>query len=124
MSHRNSVHAIRRSFSPLVVALESIYEEDGDAEAFGLAKLVKSYNFIATVSMLCDALDPVARLSTALQAKALDFAELSFLVDTCTADLQAMMNSPNEATEYFKMIDTLLLTELKEWDLQVFDQMK
>ena len=29
--HRNSVHAIRRSFSPLVVALESIYEEDGDA---------------------------------------------------------------------------------------------
>ena len=124
LSHRNSVHAIRRSFSPLVVALESIYEEDGDAEAFGLAKLVKSYNFIATVSMLCDALDPVARLSTALQAKALDFAELSFLVDTCTADLQAMMNSPNEATEYFKMIDTLLLTELKEWDLQVSDQMK
>ena len=79
LSHCSSIRAIRQSFSLLAVALEFIYEED-DAEAFGLAKLVKSYNFIATVSMLCDALDPVARLSTALQAKALDFAELSFLV--------------------------------------------
>ena len=92
LSHRNAVHAIRRSLSPLVAALESIYEVQGDAEAFGLAKLVKSYNFIASVSMLCDALDPVAGLCTALQAKTLDFAELNFLVDTCTADLEAMMN--------------------------------
>ena len=124
LSHRNSVHAIRRSFSPLVVALESIYEEQGDAKAFGLAKLVRSYNFIAAVSMLCDALDPVARLCTALQAKTLDFAELSFLVDACIADLEAMLNSPDEATEQFKKIDTLLSTELQEWDLQVSDEMK
>ena len=124
LSHRNSVHAIRRSFSPLVTTLESIYEEGGDAEAFGLAKLVKSYNFVATVSMLCDALDPVARLCTALQAKTLDFAEHNFLVDTCTADLEAMMNSPDEATEHFKRIGTLLTTELKEWNLQVSDDMK
>jgi hypothetical protein len=124
LSHRNSVHAIRQSFSPLVVALESIYEENDDAEAFGLAKLVKSYNFIASVSMLCDALDPVARLCTALQAKVLDFAELNFLVDTCIGDLQAMMSSPSEATEYFKKVDTLLSTELKEWDLEVSDDKK
>ena len=41
LSHRNSFHAIRRSFSPLVATLESIYEEGGDAEAYGLAKLAK-----------------------------------------------------------------------------------
>ena len=62
------------------MALESIYEEDGDTEAFGLAKLVKSYNFITAVSMPCDALDPVAALCTALQAKSLDLAELNILV--------------------------------------------
>ena len=101
-----------------------VYEEEGDGEAFGLAKLVKSYNFIAIVSMLCDALDPVARLCTALQAKTLDFAELNFLVDTCTADLEAMMSYPNDTTEHFKKIDTLLSTELKEWDLHVSDEMK
>ena len=121
LSHRNSVHAIRRSLSPLVVTLESIYEDQGDAEAFGLAKLVKSYNFIAAVCMLCDAL---ARLCTALQAKTLDFAELNFLVDTCIADLEAMLNSPEEATEHIKNIDNLLFTELKEWNLQVSDEMK
>ena len=124
LSHRNSVHAIRRSFSPLVVTLKSIYENEGDAEAYGLAKLVKSYHFIAVVSMLCDALDPVARLCTALQAKTLDFAELNFLVDTCTADLRAMMNSLDEETEHFRKISTLLATELKEWDLQVSDDRK
>ena len=64
--------------------------------------------------MLCDALDPVARLCTALQAKTLDFAELDFLVDTCTADFEAMMNSPDEATEHFKRIEILLSNELKE----------
>ena len=95
LSHRSA-----GSLSPLVAALESIYEKQGDAETFGLAKLVKSCNFIASVSMFCDALDPVAGLCTALQAKTLDFAELNFLVDTCTADLEAMMNSPDEATGY------------------------
>lgn len=41
-----------------------VYEEEGDAEAFGLVKLVKSYDFIAIASMLCDALDPVASSSS------------------------------------------------------------
>ena len=53
---------------------------------------------LLAVSMLCDALDSVA-LCTALQAKTLDFAELNFLADTCIADLEAMMNSPDEADE-------------------------
>ena len=60
------------------------------------------YDFIATVSMMCDALDPVAKLCTALQAKSLDFAEFTFIVDACITDLQAMVDSPDEATEYFK----------------------
>ena len=43
LSHSNAVHVIRRSISSLVAAFESIYEEQGDAEAFGLAKLVTTY---------------------------------------------------------------------------------
>lgn len=50
--------------------------------------------------MLCDALDPVARLCIALQAKTLNFAELNFLVVTCTADLKAITSSSDEETEY------------------------
>ena len=42
LSHCNSVHTIRRSFSPLVATLKSIYEEEGNAEAYGLAKLAKT----------------------------------------------------------------------------------
>ena len=72
--------------------------------------------------MLCDALDPVTRLCTALQAKTLNFAELNFLIDMYTADLKAMMNSPDEETEHFRKIGTPLSTELKEWDLQVSDE--
>ena len=74
--------------------------------------------------MLCDALNPVAALCTALQAKTLDFAELNFLMDTCYADLEATMNSPDEATEQFKKVDHLLSTELKEWDIQGSDEVK
>ena len=73
---------------------------------------------------MCDALDSVAGLCTALQSKSLDFAEFAFIVDACISDLQAMVDSPDEATEYFKTIDSLLSTDLKDWNLQVTDEVR
>lgn len=61
LPHHNSVHTIRLSFF-LSHGIEVHLMRKMANQAFSLAKLVKSYNFIATVSMLCDALDPVARL--------------------------------------------------------------
>lgn len=48
-----------------------------------------------------DAFDPVAGLCTAFQYTSLDFAEFNFIVDACIADLQAIVYSPDEASENF-----------------------
>ena len=39
-----------------------IHKESGDAEAYGLAKLLRTYKFIACLYMLCDILHTVANL--------------------------------------------------------------
>ena len=76
------------------------------------------------VYMMCDALDPVAGLCIAHQSKSLDFAEFAFIVDACISDLQAMVDSPDEATEYFQKIKWLLSTYLKDWIFHVTDEVR
>ena len=58
----------------LVFTSDELYEESGDAEAYGIAKLLCTYKFVACLYMLCDVLHVVAILEGSLQSKELDLA--------------------------------------------------
>ena len=65
---------MRKNLPALVTTFETIYEDSGDAEAYGLSKLLCTYKFVASLYMLCDILHTVAKLHGSLQSKELNLA--------------------------------------------------
>lgn len=85
----------------LVATFEEIYEESGDAEAFGISKILCTYKFVASLYMLCDVLHTVAKLQGSLQSKELDLAIVPVMVDSTVARLVELKESPLSST-WFK----------------------
>ena len=53
----------------LVKTFETIYENSGNAEAYGIAKRMCTYKSVACLYMLCDVLHTLAKLQGSLQSK-------------------------------------------------------
>ena len=97
LAQEHCVRAIRLMFRALVETFEKIYETSGDAEAYGIAKLMCTYKFVACLFMLCDVLHTLAKLQGSLQSKDLDLATIPTLIQ-CT--LKAYGNQGECVIEY------------------------
>ena len=65
---------MRKTLPALVTTFEKIYENSGDAEAYGLSKLLGTYN------ILYDIIHTVAKLHDSLQSKELNLATVPVMV--------------------------------------------
>ena len=64
----------------MIITLHELYNESGDADAYGLAAVLGSYSGVATIVLLSNVLDLLAKLNCFMQRKATDFSKLpSFL---------------------------------------------
>ncbi len=62
---------------PAVIAsMEREATERGDALAAGSNRVVKRYNFVASLYMMCDVLPKVSRLSRTFQFSTMDMSSL------------------------------------------------
>lgn len=66
LSHENTIRSVKRSYTAIVVTLKTIHEESGDAEAHGLALLLKKLDTVAAIYMLSEVLGSIARLCKSL----------------------------------------------------------
>ncbi len=80
---------------------KSIYDENGNAEAYGLSVLLCTYKFVACLFMLCDLLHTVTKLHGSLQSKELDIATVPVMVDACIKRLKELKEKPASST-WFK----------------------
>ena len=94
LAREKCVQAVRQSLPALVSTFNNIYEESGDAEAFGVSQLLCTYKFVACLYMLCDVLHTVAKLHGSLQSKQLDFATVSVMVESTIKRLREFKESP------------------------------
>ena len=69
LARERCIRAVHWSLPALIRTFDEIYEENGDADAYGLAKLLRKYKFVACLYMLCDVLHTLAKLQGSLQAK-------------------------------------------------------
>ena len=83
LAQERCVRAVRLMLPALVETFEKIYEYSGDAEAYGIAKLICTYKFVACLYMLCDVLHTLAKLHCSFQSKDLDLATVPTLIQ-CT----------------------------------------
>ena len=93
-AHECCVKAVKASYSPIVLALENIYETSHEPEALGLSKALCSHSIIAAIP-LDYILPQEAKFSHALQTKHLDLSLISSLVDATLNSLDATLPSVN-----------------------------
>ena len=91
---------------PLINTLEHIHEDTGEPEALGMLRTMKTYDFVATLMMLSDALPVLTCLSRALQAKTADFS-CGQPADLCPALLQQIKEHPNDQEYLSTVHDTV-----------------
>lgn len=101
LARERCVRSVRQCLPALIRTFEELYEENGDAEAYGLSRLLCTYKFVACLYMLCDILHTVAKLQAGLQAKELDLASIPVLVDSTLSRLIELKEDPSSTT-WFK----------------------
>ena len=101
LARERCVRAVRRSLPALVATFQKMYDESGDAEAYGLARLFCKYKSVACLYMLCDVLHTLAKLQGSLQSQGLNLASVPGMVEGTIARLKELKEMPNTST-WFK----------------------
>ena len=94
LARERCVRAVRKSLPALIRTFDDIYEEKGDAEAYGL----RTYKFVACLYMLCDVLHTVDKLQGSLQCKQLDLATVPVMVESTVSRLKDLKERPTSST--------------------------
>lgn len=67
LSHHQAVAALKRTYAAVVTSLEHEATERNEATARGLATFLTTFQFTATLLMLCDILPLLSKLSRLFQ---------------------------------------------------------
>ena len=94
--HERAVSNLRRCLPSVIASFEREISEQHDAQALGLARFVRKYEFVATLLMLSDSLPPLASLSHAMQREDLDYSLVKPLVTDTIATLTNLKQTPGE----------------------------
>lgn len=105
LSHERCVRAIRREFPALVTTLQQLYETSGDAEAYGLSMLLASQVGVASIMLLSEILDILAKLSAAMQTKVADFSKIPNLLKVTIDSLKALKE---ESSDWVALVTTAI----------------
>ena len=87
LAYERSMKAVKASYTALVVALDSNYQNFHEPEALGLYKALSQFNTIVAIYLLDYTLPQVANLSKTRQIKQLDLSWISSLVDAVLISL-------------------------------------
>ena len=84
------------------------------AEEAGLLTFVRSYNFIASLFMFADVLQPLASLSCAFQRKDVNFTVIKPLVNGTQAAINTLLTTPRETFQCLSFV----LAELEDYGVK------
>ncbi len=90
------MQAIRRELPAIITTLQQLHVTTGDAEAFGLSILLATFCCIASVMLLSDVLDILARMNASMQRKTADFSKLQIMLQLTIEDLEALKDENSE----------------------------
>lgn len=76
LSHDAACQTLVKGLPAVITSLEREASERGDALAIGLSKVVKQYNFVASLYMMCDVLPKISQLSCIFQFSVIEVSEL------------------------------------------------
>ncbi|KAE8293775.1 hypothetical protein D5F01_LYC06711 [Larimichthys crocea] len=105
LSHNQAVIALKRTYAAVVTSLEHEATERNEATARGLATFLTTFQFTATLLMLCDILPLLSKLSRLFQRTEVDFTHIDANV---TATIEALRTLKSTPGSNFRDLDQFL----------------
>ena len=105
LSHERCLRAIRKHLPALLVTLHQLYENSGDAEAYGSFLVLSSLSGIASIILLSEVLDLIARLNCYMQRQAADFSRLPIILESILKELHHLKE---DEAEWCSAVTTLV----------------
>jgi len=116
LSHERCIRAIRKELPALITTLQQLYKTSGDAEAFGLSALLASFVGVASIFLLSEVLDILARMNATLQRKSADFSKLNVLLQFTLDELKSLKE---EAAEWCSSTESTVMMLESEYGIEV-----
>ena len=121
LSHDAACQTLVKVLPAVITSLEREASERGDALAIGLCKVVKQYNFISTLYMMCDILPPVSRLSRMFQSSTIDLGMMDSLVSSTIQSLELLKQQDGM---FAKQLESDLSSSLAPFSIHHSSEMK
>ena len=106
--------AIRKELPALIITLHKLYDDSGDAEAYGLALALSSYNGMATINLLSIVLDLLAKLNCFMQQKATDLSRLPIILKSIVSELKHLKDA---GAEWCSLVETSIAMLATDHDI-------
>ena len=90
LSHERCLRAIRKDLPALIITLQQLYQTSGDAEAYGISLVLSSFSGVASIFLLTEVLDLLAKLSCYMQRQSTDFRKLPLILDNILKELELL----------------------------------
>ena len=121
LSHKSACRTLVKVLPAVLVSLGREVKERGDAPAHGVSKVVRQYNFIASLYMMCDILPVITRLSCVIQSTSIELSQLHMLVSSTIRTLKMYRTNPGFQLD---KLDADLKESLSQSNISVTPDMK
>ena len=111
LSHERCVRAIKKELPAILTTLQQLYEVSGDGEAYGLYLLLASQVGVASIMLLSDVLNILAKMSASMQLKIADFSKLPTLLKITTDPLESLKEEMSDWLSEVKSTISSLASE-------------
>eukprot|EP00117_Sycon_ciliatum_P027376 scpid58849/ scgid22254/ len=119
LSYDAAISAFRKCFAAILLELQRQSVEASDAAAKAWLKRIKTYEFVASLSLLADALPLLASLSKKFQAATINFAQLEPHVNSTITAIQLLKEKPGPTFQETDKFITELRSEDPERDIMI-----
>ena len=115
------MQSLRRTLPSVVASLEREADERVEPMAIGLVKIVKTYQFVASLYFFCDVLPHVCKLSLVFQQQEVDLTVVQPQVNATLACIGAYKDNPGPN---LTKLDAELSSSLRELGIIVTPEKK
>ena len=100
--------AIRKYLPALIITLQQLYQTSGDAEAYGISLVLSSFSGVASIILLSEVLDLLAKLSCYMQRQTADFSRPPMILESILKELEQLKEDKAEwCSEVSTQVDKL-----------------
>ena len=114
LSHERWVKAIQKELPALIITLHKLYDDSGDADAYGQALAFSYYCGLATINLLVVVFDLLPEFNWFMQRKETDLNRLPIILKSIVSELKHLNDA---GAEWYSLVETSIVMLVTDRDI-------